>query len=353
MVTIFTSFSGQGGVEKMIVNFCRGCIKKQRRVKLLLVKNTSRHLTNLPREVEVIKLDANHNLTALFPLVTYLKKCKPKSMLVAKDRSARVAVLAKYLSGVSTKLWLRIGTTTSATKKYKRGWLRNWGIKWTYQRCEGIIAVSNGVKEDVIARSHIDSKKVKVIANPVISNDIYTMAQITPSHRFITKKDRPLIVGMGRISFEKDFATLINAVSIVNKTMEVNLLIIGDGTNNHLTKNKPKWLSFLGYTPNPYQYLSRADVFVLSSRWEGSPNSLTEALSLGTQVVSTDCPSGPNEILNNGSVAPLVAVGDSKQMASAIIDVLKTPRPIDRLKAATLNYTIEQSTDHYLNLLDN
>ena len=156
---------------------------------------------------------------------------------------------------------------------------------------------------------------------------------------------------------QKDFVSLIRAFARLSETRFCRLIILGAGRQDAKLKALAAELDvedmgrFPGFTDNPYAYMSRADLFVLSSRWEGSPNVLTEAMALGTPVVATDCPSGPREILADGRYGPLVPVGDWRALADAMQGILDKPTDSDSLREAVREYTAEASASRYLDIL--
>ena len=347
----------------MLVHLSNGIVAAGHPVSLLCIKDNSVHLKKLDSRVSLIRLGARHSIAAIPALVAYLKANKPSSLLVAKDRAARSVIVAKKISGVPTKIWIRIGTNLTAALRQKNRlhrMMRHFLLPYCYHAATGVIAVSEGVAKDICARTGLAHEKVTVIKNPVISSDITALSRERPPHPLFAKmfahSGAPVIVGMGRIAPEKDFATLIKAALQVREKKEVSLCIVGRGDPSPLLSqfgwsSAPDWLTFVGFADNPYPYLKHCAVFVLSSRWEGSPNALTEALALGTQVVSTDCPSGPHEVLMGGTVAPLVPVGDSHAMATAIHEVLDRPRNQETLTDAVRAYTVSASSSAYLTLL--
>ena len=156
-----------------------------------------------------------------------------------------------------------------------------------------------------------------------------------------------MIVGIGRLTRQKDFPTLIRAFAAVRKKLPCRLIILGEGKDRggleHLAKrlSLSEQIAMPGFVENPYAYLKRAALFVLSSAWEGSPNALTEALALGVPVVATDCPSGPREILKDGAIGCLVPVGDPDALAAAMLATLSAPPDETLLKSAVREYTVE------------
>jgi glycosyltransferase involved in cell wall biosynthesis len=164
----------------------------------------------------------------------------------------------------------------------------------------------------------------------------------------------PVLLAAGRFTRQKDFATLLDAFAILVKQKDCRLIILGEGKlrgelERHITRlGLEARVSLPGFAGNPYAYMSRCDMFVLSSLWEGSPNVLKEALALGLPVVATDCPSGPKEILQNGRFGPLVPMGDAQAMAAAMLATLNHPLPAAVLQEAVRDYTLEASTRGYL-----
>ncbi len=151
---------------------------------------------------------------------------------------------------------------------------------------------------------------------------------------------------------------LLRAFALANRVRPLRLILLGEGRGRSELQRLASTLGIAdrvllpGFQSNPYQWIRHCDLFVLSSRWEGSPNVLTEALALGIPVVSTDCPSGPNEILQQGRFGRLVAVGDQRAMAGAILKTLKSPLPAEELVRSVEEYRQGTSAAAYLRELE-
>lgn len=361
-VTVFTSFSGDGGVERMIVNLCEGFLVNGYAVNLLLAREDSKHLASLPAAVRVIKLPCSHTMTSLPYLIRYLKKEKPAALLTAKHRSNQLAVMAKKLAGVDTRLVARVDTTISAALDAKGG-IRKflWYplMRFFYQQMDGIVAVSQGVANDVSRITHIPVEKITVIPNPVIFEKMFAMAEEPLTHPWLQNRSVPVLLGIGRLTQQKDFHTLLRAFAKVRESRPCRLIILGEGQDRLSLQELADELQISadldlhGFVTNPYAFLKRGDLFVLSSRWEGSPTVLTEALALGVPVVSTDCPSGPREILAGGKLGELVPMDDAEALAAAILRTLDRPVDREELQAAAADYTIKSSSRRHLDLLAN
>jgi len=359
-IAIFVSFSGEGGVERMILNLCGGLAQQVSRIDLVLVRTDSAHVKDLPATVRVINLNARHTFTSLFALVRYLKRERPTALLAAKDRAIRVAVLARALARAPARLVGRIGTTVSAALAGRGAWrLATWraGMRLFYPGADLIVAVSQGVADDVVRLAQLPPERVRVVRNPVWTPRLERLARETPAHPWFTEPSVPLVLGAGRLTRQKDFPTLIRAFAKMRAQRPCRLMILGDGSQRDDLRALAQQLGVAedvalpGFQTNPYGYVARASLFVLSSAWEGSPNVLTEALALGVPVVSTDCPSGAREILAGGRYGKLVAVGDADALARAMIETLAHPLPRETLMEAARPYSLEASTRGYLEAL--
>ena len=359
-IGVFVSFSGTGGVERMVLNLCEGLVALGCRVDLLQVKAHSKHLEQLPSMVHIRKLKAEHTLTSLPALVRYLKTERPDALLAAKDRANQVAVLARKLSGVPTRVVVRMGTTVSAALAGKNRWRKLFWylpMRLIYRNADAVVAVSQGVARDMARITGLPTSDIRIIRNPVITPRIFRMASEPVPLPWPIKDGEPVIVGIGRLTRQKDFPTLIRAFAAVRKKLPCRLIILGEGKDRdnleHLTKqlSLSEKIDMPGFVENPYAYLKRAALFVLSSAWEGSPNALTEALALGVPVVATDCPSGPRETLKEGAIGRLVPVGDPDALAAAMLATLSAPPDEILLKSAVREYTAEVSSQRYLDLL--
>ncbi|WP_295447420.1 glycosyltransferase [uncultured Thiodictyon sp.] len=363
-LAVFASFSGTGGVERMLINLIRGFVDLGQPVDLVLVRAESPHLTRLPESVECIQLPTNHTLLAAPALARYLRARRPAALLAAKDRAGRTAVLARALAGTDTPIALRLGTnlsTAMAGRAAVSRWLRYAPIRLLYPRIERIIAVSGGVADDTARIARLARPSIAVIRNPVITPELAAQAAEPCPHPWLndTALDTrvPVICAAGRLQRQKDFPTLIRAFARVRSQRNCRLLILGEGNARAgLTAliaelGLTGQVDLVGFQANPYPFLARADLFVLSSAWEGSPNVLTEAMALGVPVVATDCPSGPAELLDGGRYGPLVPVGDVAALAAAMAATLEQPLPAALVRSAVSEYAQDRSARRYLELM--
>ena len=359
-IGVFVSFSGTGGVERMVLNLCEGLVALGCWVDLLQVKAHSKHLEQLPALVHVRKLNADHTLTSLPALIRYLKTEHPDALLAAKDRANQVAVLAKKVAGVPTRIVVRMGTTVSAALAGKNRWRKLFWylpMRLIYRNADAVVAVSQGVAQDMARITGRKASDIVVIRNPVITPRIFRLAREPVPHPWLVKGNVPVIVGIGRLTRQKDFPTLIRAFATVRSKLLCRLIILGEGKDRDdleqlaMRLSQSEHIAMPGFVDNPYAYLKGAAMFVLSSAWEGSPNALTEALALGVPVVATNCPSGPCEILKDGAIGRLVPVGDPDALAEAMLATLSCPPDKTLLKSAVREYTAEVSSLRYLDLL--
>jgi glycosyltransferase involved in cell wall biosynthesis len=359
-IAVFASFSGQGGVERMVTNLLPGFVAAGVEVDLVLVKAISEHLQGLPNQVNVIELGSKHTLTSLPALIRYLRRRRPVAMLAAKHRAIKTAVLARRLSGIKMRLVGRLGTTVSAALE-GRGRLRMalWrtDMRIFYRGVDLIVAVSAGVAADVRELAQLSESRLQVIRNPVVTPELAQLAAQPVDHPWFAPGQPPVIVAAGRLTRQKDFPTLIRAFAKVHQTQDCRLVILGEGKDRVSLETLATELEvgghveLAGFKANPYPFLARCALFVLSSRWEGSPNVLTEAMALGRTVVATDCPSGPREVLAEGRLGALVPVGDDRALAQAIGQALRTPADPQQMRDAVRDYHTETSARAYLSAL--
>ena len=359
-LAVFISFSGEGGVERMVSTLIQQFSLRDHNVDLLLIKAKGGHLQAVPESVNKVKLGSNHSWLTLWPLVKYLRKEQPQALLAVKHRAIMVALIARRIAGVDTRIIGRLGTNVSTALEGKgrfQKWLWHKSMQTIYPMADQLIPVSQGVSDDIAKISLIDTNKLQVIRNPVVTAKTQSMAEKQLEHPWFQGGEIPVILGAGRFTRQKDFPTLIKAFAQVRNQRPCRLVILGKGGDQQSCRELAASLGieadvdFPGFDTNPFRYMHRASLFVLSSAWEGSPNVLAEALAVGTPVVSTNCPSGPFEILQNGRFGPLVNVGDAEGLAQAIINTLNNPLPTDTLKQAVEEYTAEKSASRYLQAL--
>ncbi|HHL45923.1 MAG TPA: glycosyltransferase [Gammaproteobacteria bacterium] len=344
----------------MVTNLAGGLVDAGFDVDLVLAKARGEHLAAIPSRVRIIRLGSRHTLTSLPPLIRYLRQQQPDALLAAKDRAIKVAVIARRLAGTSPRLTGRLGTTVSAALE-ESSWLKKqfWyaGMRLFYLGVDQIVAVSEGVANDVKTITGLPNERVQVVRNPVITPHLTELSLAETPHPWLLDNRVPVILAAGRLTRQKDFPTLLRAFALLHSSRPCRLIILGEGADHHPLETLAEQLRITedfalpGFSTNPYAWIGRASLFVLSSAWEGSPNVLTEALALGIPSVATDCPSGPREILQQGRYGKLVPVGDVSALAQAMEQTLENPLPKQILQQAVEDYTVSTSVQGYLNAL--
>ncbi len=347
-----------GGAERVAVHLLKGMSERDIPLDLVLATAEGPYLNQVPKQVRVVNLAAGRVVKAILPLSRYLKYEKPCVLLSHLNHANLAAVVARELVRIETRLVLVEHNTLSASKsKLLRSRLLLPLMKVLYPRADAIIGVSRGVARDLEARLGIAKGKVNVIYNPVVDDVLVGKAKAPLDHPWFQKGSPPVFLAVGRLSAQKDFLTLIKAFELLKRQKLVRLLILGEGeSRSELEAMIAKLgisedVSMPGFVENPYVYMSRASAVVLSSRWEGLPTVLIEAMACGCPVIATDCPSGPKEILEAGVYGPLVSVGDATALSAAMLQVLEAPANRNVLVQRAIDFSIDRVVPEYLALL--
>jgi glycosyltransferase involved in cell wall biosynthesis len=360
-IACFFATSGHSGVDRLVGHLVPGFVAAGHKVDLLQIRNHGPYLQDLPEGVDRIDLGSSHVGTALLPLVSYLRRARPAVLLCDKYRVNRVVLLARWLARAHTRIVVRVGTTVSvdlASRPRVQRWVETLWMRLLYPHADAVITPSRGASLDLARVAGLPEVRVRTVESPLITRDLEEKAAQTADHPWLVDKDRPVFLGVGELSPRKDFATLIRAFARVRAGLAARLIILGDGgqRGNLLALARELGVaddvSLPGFTRNPYAFMARADGFALSSRWEGMPVVLIEALAVGTPVVSTDCPSGPREILQEGRYGMLVPVGDDARLAHALAALLRNPPAREILHEAARPYGVAQATRAYLRAMD-
>ena len=345
-----------GGAERVVINLLKGLYEKDSNISLDLVLGSAEgpYLKQIPKQVRVINFCAGRVLKSAIPLMNYLQEVKPFALVSHMNHANVIAVVAKYLSQTETKLILVEHNTLSADKsKLFRGRFVPFFMKLFYPHADQIIGVSQAVSRDLENKLNLPEGRVKSIYNPVVDTDLIDRANLPIEHSWFQKADYPVVLAAGRLTEQKDFATLIKAFALLRKNTKIRLVILGEGElRNDLEKLVRKLditedVDMPGFVDNPYQYMKNASVFVLSSEWEGFGNVLIEAMACGCPVVSTDCPNGPKEILASGEYGPLVPIENAQALSQAIVQVINNPLKKELLQYRASYFSVKRSTDNY------
>lgn len=362
LAILVTDF-GDGGVERMLVNLARGTAENGIAVDFLVKEKNLPYLPELPERVRLTELRSSVAGGLLAELVAYLQASSPQVMLSAKGDDDRLAVQARARAGSATRVALRTGTHLSGRLAARgRNPLRRWielrRIRQLYAQADCVICVSQGVADDLACITGLDRHVIRVLHNPVVTPELLALARASVEHPWFSgEHGPPVVLGAGGLRRQKNFALLLRAFAALRRRQPCRLIILGEGRQRGELLQLAGELgigedvSLPGFAVNPYAYMARAALFVLSSQWEGSPNVVTEALAVGTPVVATDCPSGPREILAGGRYGELVPVGDVEALTSAMQRSLNHPPSPELLRDAVCHYTLDNSTREYLDAL--
>jgi len=354
-VSLIITHLGGGGAAKVVANLAEGLSAYGIQVDIVQLRQ-GREKFEVNESVRIIDIGASKVYYSIPTLIKYLNCECPDAVLSSVNTVNIVTLVATKLSSVSPRIVISehntLSVSTEASQDIRTRLLPHL-MRFTYPWADSIVTVSNGVASDLRSFYPKIEELISVIHNPVVTPRLIEKSEGVVNHDWFSDSQYCVILGVGELVEQKDFPTLIRSFALVKKSVQnAKLVILGEGqSREELTKlskdigvHDSIWMP--GFVSNPYKYMSSADVFALSSRWEGLPTVLIEALACGCPVVSTNCPSGPNEILDGGKYGELVPVGDVEKLAEAIISVLNNSGPTSAGRADAFSY--EKSTREYI-----
>lgn len=381
-----------GGVQKMRLALAGAFHAKGYHVELVVMEPTGALLGNVPQGITVRVLKRSTplawrlkalragwiglefaartlrrrvpgNALAYLPaLVDYLERTRPDALLAATPYINLTALLARRIASVQTRILVSEHNDLRHGHALGRGpeLRRLVALMRLYREAEMIVGVSAGVTSDIARRSGLPEDRISTIHNPAVGLDLVALSQEPTDNSWFAPGAPPVILAVGQLSERKDYPTVIRALKWVRESRDARLVIMGKSHNPQRTEQEQQKLidlaaslgigeavQTIGFEVNPYRFMARAAVLVLSSRHEGFANVLPEALACGCPVVSTDCPSGPAEILDCGRYGALVPVGDDRAMANAILATLDKPLPEALLRQRGMDFSVDRAAALY------
>ncbi|MEO0539635.1 MAG: glycosyltransferase [Cyanobacteria bacterium P01_A01_bin.105] len=362
-IALFLSALDDGGAERVMINLARGLAEQGHQVDLLLSQAVGPYVDQIPATVNLIDFQQPRLIQSLRPLAQYLKQQSPELLITALEDTNLVALWAhrwvRLTTGLSTRVVVTVHNTLSEEIRHAQNWKRRFVprvIPLFYRLADAVVCVSQGVAED-LTRLGVPEEKCRVIYNPITTPRLLELGQAAVDHPWLQPDfSEPVCLAVGRLSPQKNFALLLRAFAQLRQGRSGRLIVLGEGPErgalSALTKQLglEAWVDFPGFVGNPYAYMAKASVLVLSSQWEGFGNVLVEAMAVGTSVISTDCPNGPAEILAQGQYGELVPVEDVTALAAAMDKVIQAPLPPPMLQARAAEFSLACITAEYADL---
>lgn len=350
---------GGGGAERVAVNLANSFAQRGYGIDMVLLSARGEFLDELQQEIRVIDLQVKRLRGTLIPLVRYLRKVRPDAVLANMWPLTAIALWGRKLARVPTRVVVAEHTTWSRDP-IARSVLGRWKVKTTmhltFPQADGIVAVSRGAADDLARFAGVSRDSITDIYNPVAGSE--TRPGNVPLAPFTWwSGGHCRLLAVGNLIPIKDYATLLAALALLRQRVDARLLILGEGSCRYALEAQARQLGIEsslimpGFVKDPSPYYQRADLHILSSAGEGFGNVIVEALAAGTPVVSTDCPSGPREILCDGKFGRLVPVGDAPAMADAMAESLAATHDRIALKARAQDFSIDKAVDQYQALL--
>lgn len=360
-VAIIMGGFGEGGIDIVFLALASGMIALGVEVDFVFASHdTTDRRHNIPREAGVFHV-SNNAWFSIPGLIKYFRDRKPDMAITAVSEIDFNALVARKLSGVG-KLCRMICTihthiTTHMNQAKMRPRLKQWMAERVYFLADHLVAVSRGVGADMEERLGLVDGSIITIYNPVWSKEKELKSKEKCPLAWLTSSPVPVVIAAGRLNPQKNFPNLLRAFAILRKKTPLRLLILGEGEERLALEKLASELGIKedlqmpGFVANPLAYFSSASLYVMSSSWEGLPTVLIEALGCGLPIVSTDCKSGPSEILEHGKLGELVPINDSNALAAAMEKVLTNPPPRELLLQRATFFSEEASAGKYLELL--
>jgi glycosyltransferase involved in cell wall biosynthesis len=349
-----------GGAERVALNFVGEVRKYNLSVDLVVGSGIGELRDCVPANTKIFDLSRSKVSRCVGPFIRYLKQHCPSAVIAHMTHTNVIALGCNLVSRARSRVFV-VEHTHFTTIQRSLGWVqrgltRSW-VRILYPRATKVIAVSEGVRADLLNRFRFCPELVRTLRNPIVTQEVIRKSKEEVPHRWLDDEKLVVYLGVGRLKPQKDFQTLIRAFARLGPESHARLIILGDGELRHELEKLCKHLGvgerveLTGFVHNPYALMRKAKALVLSSRYEGLPTVIIEALACGTPVISTRCPSGPEEILREGTDGFLVRVGDDDEMARAMREMATRTFDPERLISRGMDFSVEHATREYLRLV--
>ncbi|AAV44733.1 glycosyl transferase group 1 (plasmid) [Haloarcula marismortui ATCC 43049] len=354
-----------GGAEQVAITIANGLATRGYDIDLLLSRASGELRSELSEQVSIVELPPSTTpvvgVAAHLPfLATYLNKRKPAALFPHLEHPSIVSLAINRFLNTDTAViptqHSAFGHEVEATPKDQ---IVRRIVPRLYPASDQIVSVSEGVADSLTDRTPVERSDISVLYNPVDVEQIRERASQPVEHEWVEGNDRDVVLFVGRHARQKNLDGWVRAFEkIVNKNPDARAIIAGKGPCREQVQATVERLglsdtvSLPGFVDNPYRYMRKSDVFLLSSRYEGLPTVLIECLAVGCPVVSTDCPSGPREILSDGEHGTLVPMDDIDGLANAVCDTLADPPDSDRLRSRADDFSPKPVFDAYEQFLE-
>ena len=346
-----------GGAERLAIYLANDWVARGYLVDVIFLKMEGELLPLLGPSVCVTGLNVDRIKSSIWPLRNHLKRTRPDVVWVGMWPLTSAAVIAWLFAERPGKLYLIDHVQLSISCVRELGiskLLLGIVMKITYPFASGVMAVSKGVAADICRLSGFAENRIKVIYNPSARAVTGELASSALREQLWGRGFKYHILSVGEFKSQKNHALLIRAFATLPRALNAKLTILGEGNLRRVMEQQiaelglQERVSLPGFFLDPYPWFRSADQFVLSSDWEGLPTVLIEALECGVPIVSTDCPSGPAEILEDGRYGRLVPVGDADALAVGMIKCMNEVSDREALMNRAKDFSVERISDLYL-----
>lgn len=358
-IVLFGMFRPRGGTYRRLTNQIHVWTRQGWSVELVTFRDGEMfYADEMPATVRCVHLGTRGKLTTVLALWRYLRRNRPRAILSINHISNVILARVGHLPETGTPRFLSVPNTFGESEKLaaepQRRERKFRQIRRLYPRSDGVIAVSDGVRDDLLNTVGLRGVTVKRIYSGSVTRSMLERAREPVEHPWLTDRSCPVILAAGRLAPQKDYPTLLRAFALLRERREARLIIVGQGREQPKLEalarelNIDSHVDLPGFVANPYAWMARCDVFALSSRWEGLVNVIMEALGLGVPVVSTDCPSGPREILADGRYGVLVPMRNPQALAEGLDRALRGDGPRFDRDEAVQPFLAETAARAYL-----